>query len=109
MAVQALKTLSNISRNRCLKTLNFCHCWLNHNWKMGIRVLLKLLQGEALKIAPDSMDMLMFLGKQQVKKGQLDQAIHSFSQVIKLHPDYIEAYFLLGEVYEKQREYAESN
>ena len=38
-----------------------------------------------------------------MKKGQLDQAIFSFSQVINLDPKNVDAYYSLSSAYEKQR------
>lgn len=59
-------------------------------------------------INPDVPQLNLLLGRLQRSSGQLDQAIHFFSEAIRQSPGEIEAYLDLGEAYLDRREHIQA-
>lgn len=60
---------------------------------------------KALEIKPEENAIHMLLGRILENNGNLDQAVHHYSQAISLEPMLIEGYLKLSQVYIKQREF----
>jgi tetratricopeptide (TPR) repeat protein len=60
----------------------------------------------SLQLANEQPQMQKFLGQLELESGNLDQAIHHFSQSIAQKSDDVEAYLELSKVYEQQRDFA---
>lgn len=65
----------------------------------GIGMLKEVEQTDTANI-----QVQMVLGSFAVKSGQFDKALARYQKVLKLKPDYLEAYLFLADVYEKKGE-----
>lgn len=69
----------------------------------GIGVLKKVEQQD-----PNNIKALINLGYFAIRSGQFDKAEERFIQVLKIDPNYSEAYLYLADLHEQQKKYAEA-
>jgi cytochrome c-type biogenesis protein CcmH/NrfG len=65
----------------------------------GIGMLKEVEQADSTNI-----QVQMVLGSFAVKSGQFDKAEARYQKVLKIKPDYLEAYLFLADIYEKKGE-----
>jgi tetratricopeptide (TPR) repeat protein len=63
----------------------------------GIGLLRNVLEKDSTNIKAH-----LNLGLFSVKSGQYDKAIERFTKILKIDPNYIEAYLYIGDVYEQK-------
>jgi tetratricopeptide (TPR) repeat protein len=61
-----------------------------------------------LRINPNHADLNYMMGRIKFQAGQLDQAIHFFSEAIHHAPNHLEAYLDLGKAHEQRREHLQA-
>jgi tetratricopeptide (TPR) repeat protein len=63
---------------------------------------------KALQLDPRQVSLHFLVGKLQRKTGHLDQAIHHFSEAIRLSPDHLDATLELASTHADRREYKQA-
>ena len=69
----------------------------------GIGILKKVEQQD-----PNNIKALVNLGYFAIKSGQFDKAEERFSQVLKIDPEFADAYLYLADMHERQKMYKEA-
>ena len=63
----------------------------------GVKLLLDVVEKD-----PKNITALVNLGYFSIQSGQLDKAIERFNQILKINPNYLEAYIYLADAYQRQ-------